>query len=296
MVTGAGSGLGAAYAEAAAALGAAVVVNDIDPALAADTAARITHAGGSAAPFAADVCDWDQAHALINSCVDRFGGIDGLVNNAGILGRLRPVNEETQDVARRVIDVNVLGTTFVAIHASRAMVASGTGGAIVNVTSGAQCGYALHGIYGASKGAVATLTYAWAVDLAHQGIRVNAISPGAHTGMLDDAIAQLRSEAGEVADQVGYEAEGGEHPELSDNAAVVCFLLSDASDELTGQVVRVDPGYVSIMTHPLVAEPRGHVAEWTVERLATAFRTVLAGNLQPPGLAVGKVKDLRPLH
>jgi NAD(P)-dependent dehydrogenase (short-subunit alcohol dehydrogenase family) len=284
-VTGAGSGLGAAYAQAAAALGAAVVVNDLDPALASATAARITQSGGSASAFAADVSDWDRARALIDRCIDEFGGIEGVVNNAGILGRLRPMTDETEDVARRVVDVNVFGTLFVGIHAARAMVAAGGGGAIVNVTSGNQCGHALLSTYGATKGAVASMTYAWAADLADHGIRVNAISPNAHTGQIDEVIEQL-----------GYNPEDREYPRREDNAAVVGFLLSDASKDLTGQVIRVDHGYVSITTHPLVAEPRIPLSEWTVASLAEVFRTRLASKIQPLGVALAEVERVRVLH
>jgi NAD(P)-dependent dehydrogenase (short-subunit alcohol dehydrogenase family) len=285
VVTGGGSGLGAAYAEAVAALGAAVVVNDIDPSLAAGTADRITQAGGSAVPLAGDVSDWDSAKALVECCLREFGGIDGVVNNAGILGRLRPMTEETEAVARKVLDVNILGTMFVAIHAAQAMIAAKQGGSIVNVSSGNQCGHGLLSTYGASKGAVATLTYAWSVDLAEHGIRVNAISPNAHTGQIDEVIEQL-----------GYNPEDRVYPDREDNAAVVCFLLSDASNDLTGQVVRVDRGLVSVMAHPLVAEPRVPLSEWTVDSIAEAFRTTLNANLQPTGVATAQLGSVQPLH
>ncbi len=285
VVTGAGSGLGAAYAEAAAALGASVIVNDLDPGLAADTATRIRQTGGTASPFAADIADWDGARAAIEGCIDEFGGIDGLVNNAGIVGRLRPMTDETEKVARRVVDVNVLGTLFAGIHAARAMVQAGVAGAIVNVSSGNQCGHALLSTYGATKGAVSTLTYAWAADLAEHGIRVNAISPNAHTGQIDEVIEQL-----------GYNPEDREYPQREDNAAVVCFLLSDASKELSGQIVRVDRGYVSVMTHPLVAAPRVPMSEWTVDALGAVFSSSLAGKLQPTGVALAEVGTPEVLH
>jgi NAD(P)-dependent dehydrogenase (short-subunit alcohol dehydrogenase family) len=284
IVTGAGSGLGAAYAQAAAAAGAAILVNDLDPNLASATSARITEAGGRAVPFAADVADWDGARSIVAACISELGGVDGLVNNAGILGRLRPMTEETEEVVRRVIDVNVLGVLFVGIHAARAMV-DGGGGAIVNVTSGNQCGHALLSTYGASKGAVASFTYAWAADLAEHGIRVNAISPNAHTGQINEVIEQL-----------GYNPEEREYPAKEDNAAVVCFLLSDASRKLNGQVVRVDHGYVSVMSHPLVAAPRIPLEAWTIDTVANAVTDRLADNLQLLGVAIADVGKPEPLH
>ena len=282
LVTGAGMGLGAAYAEAAAAAGAAVLVNDLDPQLACGTAERITASGGRAVPFAADVGDWDAAADMVAACVSEFDGIDGLVNNAGIVGRLRPMFEETEDVARRVFHVNAFGTLFPGIHAARAMVRGG-GGAIVNVSSGNQCGHALLSTYGATKGAAASFTYAWAADLAEHNIRVNAISPNAHTSQIDGVIEQL-----------GYNPEEREYPAREDNAAVVCFLLSDASRELNGQIVRVDHGYVSIMAHPLVTEPRVALGQWTIDSVAEAVTR--AGGLQPLGVAIANVSQPEPLH
>ena len=285
VVTGAGMGLGAAYAEAVAAAGAAVLVNDLDPELATATAERVTVSGGRAVAHAADVADWDAARGIAERCVAEFGGIDGLVNNAGILGRLRPIYDETENVARRVFDVNVLGTLFVGVHAARAMVDAKAGGAIVNVSSGNQCGHALHSTYGASKGAVSSLTYAWAVDLAEHGIRVNAISPNAFTNQIEEEIEQL-----------GHNPEDRDYPSRDDNAAVVTFLLSDASERLNGQIVRVDHGHVSVMAHPLVAAPRVAIKEWSIDALAKAFEDGLADQLQPLGIATAEVRHLAPLH
>src|SRR5262249_26173746 len=155
-------------------------VNDLDEELAAGTAERINAAGGRAVACAGDVSDWDAAKAIVDSCVSEFGGIDGLVNNAGIVAFTMMV-DETEENIRCIISVNLLGTIFGGAHAARAMVAGGSGGAIVNVSSGNQCGHVYMGTYGASKGAVSSLTYAWARELAEHGIRVNAISPNAHT-------------------------------------------------------------------------------------------------------------------
>jgi NAD(P)-dependent dehydrogenase (short-subunit alcohol dehydrogenase family) len=285
VVTGAGSGLGAAYAEAAAAAGAAIVVNDLDARLATATADRITAAGGRAVPFAADVSDWSSAQALVNCCITAFSGIDGLVNNAGVVGRLRTMLEETEEVLRKILDVNVLGSMFVGVHAARAMVAGGTGGSIVNVSSGNQCGHRLLAAYGASKGAASSLTYAWAVELAEHGIRVNAISPNAHTDMIDDVIAQL-----------GYNPEERLYPTKEDNAAVVTYLLSEDSARLNGQIVRVDHGYVSLMTHPMVSRPRVPMNEWSVATLGRVFDDELHDCVQPLGIATAEVRQVSVLH
>jgi NAD(P)-dependent dehydrogenase (short-subunit alcohol dehydrogenase family) len=279
VVTGAGIGLGAAYAEAAAAAGAAVLANDIDAGLAAATAERITANGGRAVPFAADVAEWDGARAIIEHCVSELGGIDGLVNNAGILGLVRPIHEE-QASARRTIDVNVTGTLYVAAHAARAMVSAGTRGAIVNVSSGAQCGLHLQGTYSASKGAVASYTYSWARDLDEHNIRVNAMAPNAYTNQHDELIEQL-----------GYNPEKHHtaYASREDNAAVVIYLLSNASEKVNGQVVRVQHDALTLMSHPLIIQPYAPVSEWSVESVAEAFDNGLADQLQPVGVAAAGV-------
>jgi NAD(P)-dependent dehydrogenase (short-subunit alcohol dehydrogenase family) len=280
LITGAGSGLGAAYADAAAAAGAAVLVNDIDEALASETANRIQAAGGHAVPFAADVSDWDSAGEIVERCLSELGGIDGLVNNAGILGLVRPIHEE-QENARRTIEVNVLGVLFVGAHVARAMVAAGHGGAIVNATSGAQCGLVLQGTYSASKGAVASYTYSWSRDLEEHDIRVNAIAPNSPTAQLESLIEQL-----------GYNPEVNHtaYPSKEDNAAVVVYLLSDRSAKLNGQVVRVQHEAINLMSHPMIIDPRVEMEAWTVDTVARAFDDGLAEQLQPVGVAAAAVQ------
>jgi NAD(P)-dependent dehydrogenase (short-subunit alcohol dehydrogenase family) len=284
VVTGAGSGLGAAYAKAATQAGASVVVNDLSVASATRTATELRETGAPAIPFAADVADWDAAEALIEHCVTEFGKIDGLVNNAGVVGRPGLMLAETPDEATRVMNVNVCGTLFPGVHAARAMVAAGNGGAIVNVTSGDQCGTELVTTYGASKAAVAGLTFGWAMELADHGIRVNAIAPNARTDMVIKAVKQL-----------GHNPQERNYPSTSDNAAVIVFLLSDAAARLNGQIVRVDHGHVSVMAHPLVVEPRVSI-DWTVEALTQIFSEDLRESLQPLGLVTARVEHLGPLR
>lgn len=283
VVTGAGLGLGAVYAEMAAAHGAAVLVNDLDAELAASTAERIAAAGGRARPFAADVSDWESAHRIVDACVGEFGGIDGLINNAGILGRVRPIHEEQQN-ARRTIEVNVLGTLYVAAHAAREMVAARAGGVILNVSSGAQCGLVLQGTYCASKGAVATYTYSWSRDLLEHGIRVNAIAPNSPTAQLEQLIEQL-----------GYNPEKNHsaYPTKEDNATVAVYLLSDLSEKINGQVVRVAHGSLTLMSHPMIIEPGADMDTWSVAAVADAFEERLGGVLQPIGVKVGEVRQAR---
>ena len=127
--------------------------------------------------------DWEESGAIISACVEAFGGIDGLVNNAG-LHAVNRFTEEDPVFARRMVEVNVLGGIYMSSQAARQMEAQGSGGVIVNVTSGAASGLSMMATYGATKGALAALTWNLANELKELGIRVNAISPAAQTAMV----------------------------------------------------------------------------------------------------------------
>jgi NAD(P)-dependent dehydrogenase (short-subunit alcohol dehydrogenase family) len=276
VITGAGGGLGAAYARHVAGLGAAVLVNDIDPAAAGRVAEYIAAGGGRAAAHAGDVSDWAFGAALIGACLDRFGRLDGLVNNAGIL-RHGTAEEMREADLRAMIGVNLIGTAACGAAAIRAMRAAGQGGSIVNVASGSQAGDVAIGGYGATKAAVASLTYTWAMELRGTPIRVNAISPLADTAM-------AKSNAGFMAAQsAGREVVYGTLPAPEVNAPLVGYLLSDAAAGIHGQVVRIAGEELSFVTHPMIADPvlRG---AWTTETLPAAFRDTLAARQQRLGL------------
>ncbi|MFI5914195.1 SDR family NAD(P)-dependent oxidoreductase [Dactylosporangium sp. NPDC051541] len=272
VVTGAGQGLGAAYARLAAAEGANVIVNDVDENHALSVARSIRADGGRAETAIGSVADWATAGAIVRSCIEAFGTIDGLVNNAGIF-RLAHPSEQDPDEFRAVLEVNVLGTAYCGLHAIRAMLERGTG-SIVNVTSGSHAGSAAMGAYGASKGAVASLTYCWAADLAGTGVRVNAVSPNAHTRMADTYEAYL-----------GAAAQGQNvHKPPAQNAPAIVYLLSDASTSLHGQVVRIDGDELSMIAHPTVQGPGTRNPAWTVSSVAAAFGAGEVGPLSPVGL------------
>ncbi|WP_327001163.1 SDR family oxidoreductase [Dactylosporangium sp. NBC_01737] len=272
VVTGAGRGLGAAYARLAAAEGAAVLVNDVDADLAHAVAASITADGGRAVAAAGTIGTWDGAGEVIDRCVAEFGAIDGLVNNAGIFRLAHPASQDP-DEFRAVIEVNLLGTAYCGLHAIRAMLSQG-GGSVVNVTSGAHAGSAAMGAYGASKGGVASLTYCWAADLIGTGVRVNAVSPNAHTRMADAFEAYL-----------GADAQGQNvHKPPAQNAPAVIYLLSAAAAGVHGQVVRIDGDELSMIAHPVVQGTGAQDPSWTVEKVAAAFEAGAVGPISPVGL------------
>lgn len=276
-ITGAGGGLGAAYARAVAALGASVLVNDLDPAAADAVAAGINRTGGRAKALAGDVADWAFGARLVAACVDAFGAIDGLVNNAGVM-RPALLAEATEADFRAMTGVNLLGTAACAQAAAGWMRAAGRGGAILNVASGSHAGDVALGAYGASKGGVASLTYSWAMELRGTGIRMNALSPLAQTAMAAQN-AHLMALQGQ-----NREVHYGTLPPAEANAPVVAYLMSDAAQAVNGQIVRIAGRQLSFVTHPLIAAP---VIEddWTCDRVAEAFRTVLLHHQHKLGLA-----------
>ena len=274
IVTGAGQGLGRAYALEAAARGAGVVVNDVDPRLAQDVADEIAVRGGRAVAAKGSVADWDDAAALSEIAVQTFGRLDGLVNNAGVFHLARAEDEDESRV-RQAVEVNVLGAMFCGTHAIRTMIGCGNGGSIVNVTSGYQSGVATGGCYAATKGALASLTYCWALEGHRHGIRVNAVAPMARTRMTEYALDRLRSTGERSA------VPATSPPESV--APLVALLLAERTG-ITGQVIRFDGRLLAIVGHPGKLEAVVERDGWTVEEIDEALGGPLRAGLQAVGL------------
>ncbi|WP_020666507.1 SDR family NAD(P)-dependent oxidoreductase [Amycolatopsis nigrescens] len=264
VVTGAGRGLGRAYAMHAAAAGAAVVVNDIDAEPAEDVVSAILAAGGQAVASIGSVADPEQAGAAIERCRTRFGRIDGLVNNAGLRYQA-PVWEDDPARMRALVEVNVLGSMYCGSAAARAMRAQGSG-SIVNMGSLAMVGQPTAASYSASKGAVASMTVAWAVELAEHGIRVNGLCPLAWTRMAQ-ADTKARTTPVDTPERI---------------APIVTYLLSDLSAGVTGQLIRYAPGRLHIVRQTSGKEPVLQHEGWDVPEIAEAFENQLAGALELP--------------
>lgn len=268
VVTGAGRGLGAAFATHAARAGAGIVVNDVDLGCAERTVRLIREDGGRAVASGHTVTDPAQAQAIVDTCVAEFGAIDGLVNNAALNYEAFPWEDDPAKV-KELIEVNVLGVLYTGMAAAAAMVDHG-GGSIVNVSSGASLGQRKLGTYAASKGAVASLTYSWALDMEDAGIRVNAVCPLAHTRMVWKSERALRNcPPDRTPDRI---------------APLVTFLLGAASDGITGQLIRCNGSQLHVLGQPYFKAPILERDHWDADSVQRAFDEVFSAHLEPYGL------------
>jgi len=268
VITGGGRGLGRAFAGAVAREGAGVVVNDMDADVAEATAADIRAEGGTAVACVASVTDWQAAGEIVGRCLREFGSVDGLVNNAVSYGFGHPWEEDPERM-RRQIEVNVLGALYCGARAMRIM-RDQRRGSIINLTSDIMMGKAGMSTYGAAKGALASVTFGWALDMMPHNVRVNALAPGAMT------------RAAELAGKFGRPDKGNDPPPEAVAPAVV-FLLSDVSAGITGQVVMLMGRRLGLISHPTLLEPTLESHDWSAESIADAYERVYRAQLQPVG-------------
>jgi len=238
IVTGAAQGIGRAIAGRLAREGAKVVVSDLQAAAGEAAAAEIAEGGGEARFVACDVGDAAQARALVEATADAFGGVDVLVNNAGII-HTEDFLELSEADFDRVLRVNLKGAFLCGQAAARRMVAQGRGGAIVNMSSVNAVMVIRNQIpYNVSKGGLNQLTRVMSLALAEHGIRVNAIGPGT----IDSAMAQVVMQDEAARRTIMSRTPLGRLGTVEEIASVAAFLASDESSYVTGQVIYVDGG------------------------------------------------------
>jgi 3-oxoacyl-[acyl-carrier protein] reductase len=267
VVTGASRGLGRAFAIALSSEGAQVVVNGTNAGLVSDLVDLITSVGGAAVPVVGSVADDALAESIVRTCVDSFGGIDAVVNNAGIV-RDRTLMNMSPEEFDEVVAVNLRGTWSVSRHAAKAMRESG--GLLLQVVSNAAfVGSVGQTNYAASKAGVMGMLYSWDVELKRFGIRTNALWPIAQTDMTQVVFANATkraSDAGQPPPTPGQLGFGT--PEAV--APVVVFLCSDRAAHLRSQLVTFNGSKLGLWSHPheTVLDRREH---WSVADLADAL-------------------------
>jgi 3-oxoacyl-[acyl-carrier protein] reductase len=242
VITGAANGIGAACARRLARDGARVALWDVAEAPGAELAAALRGAGQDACFIRCDVSSRASVDAATARTVNEFGRIDGLVNNAGIFraAEFLDVTEEDWDA---VINVNLKGSFLVGQAVARHMVAQGSG-AIVNMSSvNGLMAIATIASYNASKGGINQLTRAMSLALVEHGVRVNAVAPGTiATDLARDAVLTSDAARQRILGRTPMKRLG-EPEEIAD---VVCFLLSDASSYVTGEIVYADGGRLAL--------------------------------------------------
>lgn len=248
IITGAGSGLGRASALLWAAEGAAVVIAEQDADRAARVEQEIVAAGGTAAAFPVDVSDQDAVRSMTDAAVDRFGKLDILFANAGIMGPTTPFAEQSAETWRRMFEVNVVGMLN-CIQAAVPHLRAGGGGVILNCSSGgALVGLPGIPVYTATKGAIVALSRAFAVDLGRWNIRVNTLAPmgGMSANFMREPGLPLVDEESLFEDYRPEDSPAPLHrptpPRLVDHARAALFLVSDDAVWVNGVTLPTDGG------------------------------------------------------
>lgn len=285
IVTGAGRGLGRAHAIEFARQGARVVVNDVGAELdgagvshgpAGEVVATIEAFGGEAVANDDDVGDWEGARHLVDSTIERWGRLDTLVNNAGIV-RDRMIVSMGPDEWDAVQRVHLKGTFATTHHAAnhwrnRAKTGETVEARIVNTSSGAGLAGSIgQANYSAAKAGIAAFTIVAAAELARYGITVNAIAPSARTRMTETAFAEMMAKP----------AEGFDAMDPDNVAPLVVWLGSSASAGVTGRVFEVAGGQLSVAQGWLPGPGVDKGARWDPAELTAVVHKLIEASADP---------------
>jgi NAD(P)-dependent dehydrogenase (short-subunit alcohol dehydrogenase family) len=251
VVTGAGGNLGSSMARVLAARNAKLVMSDINADALNQRFEEVRQAGGEAIAHVADVTKEADIQALMERAVSEYGGLDVLVNNAGLIGQEHKIEvlDLTPELWDRTMNIN-LKSVYLATRAALPHLIKRGGGSIINMSSGSSVsGYLMVSAYAASKGAVNVFTKYVATQYGKHNIRCNAVAPGIH--LSEEALARTASESLKQLEEHCMLPRLGVSEDI---AKVVAFLASDDSYYITAQLIQVDGGLLDHAPH--MAEAR----------------------------------------
>ncbi|RVX38673.1 3-oxoacyl-[acyl-carrier protein] reductase [Nonomuraea polychroma] len=291
VVTGAGRGLGRAYAEALGAAGAAVVVNDVDAEAAAHVVEAVVAAGGRAVAEVGAVGGSEVAQRLVDTAVKEFGRLDVMVTNAGIL-RDRVLWKMSDEDFDAVVEVHLRGTFSCARAAALRMREQGEGGRLILISSPAgQRGNFGQTNYAAAKAGIVAMARTWAMELGRSNITVNAVVPVAATEMTKTipVFAPILEEA---------ERTGAPLPDwlrkdeglgtVDDVAGLVVYLASDASAGVTGQAIGIGGDKLALWSHPKEKAVAYADGGWSADAIAASWEAGVGAEPETYGIPAPK--------
>lgn len=276
IITGAGGGLGAAYAKAFAQEGAKVIVNDINQEAAQATVDQIQAAGGEAVVNTSDITNYEDSQNAVKQAIDTFGDLHVVVNNAGIC-RDRMFASMSEAEWDAVINVHLKGHFCIsshAVHYWRDQKKSGkdVNARIINTSSGAGLNGSIgQSNYAAAKGGIASLTLNQSAELGRYGITANALAPAARTGMTEDVFADMMKKPDD----------GFDYYDPMNVASIVVWLGSEESKIVTGRVFEVEGGKISIADGWRSTKGIDKGARWEPAEVGGAVDKLLSEEVPP---------------
>ena len=285
IVTGAGRGIGQAIALALAESGAKVVVNDVGAALdgggadagpAQDTVREIErrHGQGSAVASTTSVAEWEGARAIVAAATDRYGRLDIVVNNAGIL-RDRIFHHMTPEQFDAVVQVHLYGSFYVSRAAAGLFRDQGSGAYVHMTSTSGLIGSVGQANYAAAKMGIAGLSRAIAMDMARYGVRSNCIAPHAFSRMIESVPGQSPEEQARLMERRRAMTRPDQVAQLA------AFLASDAAAEVTGQVFGARGNEVYLYSQPRAVRTLHRGTGWTPATLAETLVPAMRSNFTP---------------
>ena len=277
IVTGAGGGLGRAYAIELASQGASVIVNDINHEAAESTVSDILSNGGQAVANNSDITSYDDAFNIVNLALVEYGGLHAVVNNAGIC-RDRMFASMTEQEWDDVIAVHLKGHFCISSHAVHFWRGESKEGRqvearIINTSSGAGLNGSIgQSNYAAAKGGIASLTLNQAAELGRYGVTANALAPSARTGMTEEVFAEVMKKP---------EDGGFDHFDPSNVAPLVAWLASAQSSHVSGRVFEIEGGKMSLADGWRSTEGIDKRRRWAADEIGAGVDQLIATEPSP---------------